>query len=165
MCSTYIVILSLSLRNIWLRVYVIKFIACQTRYFAVNNDIAFCYYPVNTKHLYNICTMLDQRLGRLNDVVQMLCKCFVFAGYEVNSSFNYGPHAPSPKADAPPSEKYHGPLGPLFPIYKSGTEYVIVPTSHTYSFNYLYCRILKGPLGIRHFQCCQFRKFNSDEAI
>ena len=147
MCSTYIVILSLSLRNIWLRVYVIKFIACQTRYFAVNNDIAFCYYPVNTKHLYNICTMLDQRLGRLNDVVQMLCKCFVFAGYEVNSSFNYGPHAN------------------LFPIYKSGTEYVIVPTSHTYSFNYLYCRILKGPLGIRHFQCCQFRKFNSDEAI
>ena len=30
--------------------------------------------PVNTKHLYNICTMLDQRRGRWADVVQMLYK-------------------------------------------------------------------------------------------
>ena len=29
-------------------------------------------YPVNTKHLYSICTVLD--------VVQMLYKCFVFTG-------------------------------------------------------------------------------------
>ena len=36
--------------------------------------------PVNTKHLYNICTMLDQRRRRWVDVVQMLHKCFVFAG-------------------------------------------------------------------------------------
>ena len=36
--------------------------------------------PVNTKHLYSICTMLDQRLRRWSDVVQMLYKCFVFAG-------------------------------------------------------------------------------------
>ena len=36
--------------------------------------------PVNTKHLYNICTMLDQRRRRWADVVQMLYKCFVFAG-------------------------------------------------------------------------------------
>ena len=37
-------------------------------------------YPANTKHLYNICTMLDQRRRRWADVVQMLYKCFVFAG-------------------------------------------------------------------------------------
>ena len=36
--------------------------------------------PVNPKHLYNICTMLDQRRRRWADVVQMLYKCFVFAG-------------------------------------------------------------------------------------
>ena len=36
--------------------------------------------PVNTKHLYNICTMLDQRRRRWADFVQMLYKCFVFAG-------------------------------------------------------------------------------------
>ena len=36
--------------------------------------------PANTKHLYNICTMLDQRRRRWADVVQMLYKCFVFAG-------------------------------------------------------------------------------------
>ena len=36
-------------------------------------------YPVNTKHLYSICTMLDQRRRRWADVVQMLYKCFVFA--------------------------------------------------------------------------------------
>ena len=39
--------------------------------------------PVNTKHLYNICTMLDQRRRRWADVVQMLYKCFVFAGIVV----------------------------------------------------------------------------------
>ena len=36
--------------------------------------------PVNTKHLYSICTMLDQRRKRWADVVQMLYKCFVFTG-------------------------------------------------------------------------------------
>ena len=35
---------------------------------------------VNTKHLYNICTMLDQRRRRWADVLQMLYKSFVFAG-------------------------------------------------------------------------------------
>ena len=38
-------------------------------------------YPLTTKHLYNICAMLDQRRRRWADVVQMLYKCFVFAGY------------------------------------------------------------------------------------
>ena len=33
--------------------------------------------PVNTKHLYNICTMLDQRRKRCAEVLQMLCKCFL----------------------------------------------------------------------------------------
>ena len=28
--------------------------------------------PANTKHLYNICTMLDRRRRRLADVVQLL---------------------------------------------------------------------------------------------
>ena len=36
--------------------------------------------PVNAKHLYSIYTMLDQRRRRWADVVQILCKCFVFAG-------------------------------------------------------------------------------------
>ena len=35
--------------------------------------------PANTKHLYNICTMLDQRRRRWADLVQMLYKWFVFA--------------------------------------------------------------------------------------
>ena len=38
-------------------------------------------YPANTKHLYYICTMLAQRRRRWAGVVQMLYKCFVFAGY------------------------------------------------------------------------------------
>ena len=32
--------------------------------------------PANTKLLYNICTMVDQRRRRWDDVVQMLYKCF-----------------------------------------------------------------------------------------
>ena len=36
--------------------------------------------PVNTKHLYNFCTMLGQRRRRWAGVVQMLYKCFEFAG-------------------------------------------------------------------------------------
>ena len=36
--------------------------------------------PVNRKHLYNICTMLDQRRRRWAVVVHMLCKSFVFVG-------------------------------------------------------------------------------------
>ena len=34
----------------------------------------------NTKHLYNICTMLDQRLRRWSNIVQMPYKCFGFQG-------------------------------------------------------------------------------------
>ena len=37
-------------------------------------------FPANTKHLYNICTTSAQRLRRWSDIVQMLYKCFVFAG-------------------------------------------------------------------------------------
>ena len=40
----------------------------------------FCSIPANTKHLYDICIMLVQRRRRWGDVVQMLHKCFVFAG-------------------------------------------------------------------------------------
>ena len=40
---------------------------------------------VNTKHLYNICTMFDQRRGRWFNVVQFLYKCFVVAGRSLRS--------------------------------------------------------------------------------
>ena len=49
-------------------------------------DIAFLFctavasYPASKKHLYNICTTLAQRLRRWSNIVQMLYKCFVFAG-------------------------------------------------------------------------------------
>ena len=39
-------------------------------------------FPANTKHLYNICKMLGQRRRRWDDIVQMLYKCFVFAGLD-----------------------------------------------------------------------------------
>ena len=38
------------------------------------------YNPANTKHLYSICTTSTQRLRRWPNIVQMLYKCFVFAG-------------------------------------------------------------------------------------
>ena len=41
----------------------------------------FIRYPVNTKHLYIISTMLDQRRRRWADFVQMLYKCSVFTWY------------------------------------------------------------------------------------
>ena len=37
-------------------------------------------YLVNTKYFYSICTMSGQRRRRWPDVVEMLYKCFVFAG-------------------------------------------------------------------------------------
>ena len=36
--------------------------------------------PANTTHLYDICTMLDKRRRRWSNIIQMLYKCFVFAG-------------------------------------------------------------------------------------
>ena len=36
--------------------------------------------PANTKDLYNVWTTLAQRLRRWSNIVQMLYKCFVFAG-------------------------------------------------------------------------------------
>ena len=44
------------------------------------HNILINYYPVNTKHLYSIYTMLDQRRRRWVNAVQMLYKCFAFAG-------------------------------------------------------------------------------------
>ena len=41
--------------------------------------------PVNTKHLYNICTTLVQRLRRCSNIVQMLYKCFVFTGTDMDN--------------------------------------------------------------------------------
>ena len=51
---------------------------CQIPPFNANANLKD--YPANTKYLYNICTMLDQRRRRWADVVQMLYRCFVFAG-------------------------------------------------------------------------------------
>ena len=34
-------------------------------------------YPVNTQHLYNICTMLDQRRRCCADILQAFCVCWV----------------------------------------------------------------------------------------
>ena len=45
--------------------------------------------PVNTKHLYSICTMLDQRRRRWADVIQLLYKCSVFAGNSIWSGIAY----------------------------------------------------------------------------
>ena len=42
-----------------------------------------CILPANTKHLYNSCTMLDERRRRWAEVVKMLYKCFVIAGNKV----------------------------------------------------------------------------------
>ena len=38
------------------------------------------HHPANTKYLYDICTTPAQRLRRWSNIVQMLYKCFVFAG-------------------------------------------------------------------------------------
>ena len=48
---------------------------------AANTYLGLFTFPVNTTHLYNIYTMLDQRRKRWADAVQMLYKCvFLFAG-------------------------------------------------------------------------------------
>ena len=44
-----------------------------------------CDITTNTKHLYNICTMLGQRRRRWSNIVQMLYKCLVFNGKELLS--------------------------------------------------------------------------------
>ena len=46
--------------------------------------------PANTKHLYDICTKLEQRRRRLADVVHMLYKCFLFAGNRPLISYKTG---------------------------------------------------------------------------
>ena len=43
-------------------------------------------YPANTKHLYNICTMLDQRQRRWAGVVQMLYKMFCVCWVAVSNN-------------------------------------------------------------------------------
>ena len=51
-----------------------------------NHHYGYCWriqmvqFQANTEHLYNICTMLAQRRRRWANVVQMLYKCFAFAG-------------------------------------------------------------------------------------
>ena len=50
-------------------------------------------FQANAKHLHSIYTMLDQRRRRWAEVVQMLCKCFVFAGLTIS----YLPSPPIPE--------------------------------------------------------------------
>ena len=58
--------------------------------------------PTNTKHLYSIYTMSDQRRRRRADIVWVLYKCFVFAGISRNPPtstpwwFNAGPSSAMP---------------------------------------------------------------------
>ena len=52
--------------------------ACESVWFVVDTNSSAC--KANTKHLFDICAMLDQRRRRWADVAQMLHKCFVFAG-------------------------------------------------------------------------------------
>ena len=53
------------------------------------NHFVVVMYPVNTKHLYNVCAMLDQRRRRWADVVQMLYKYFVLAGFALREQVSY----------------------------------------------------------------------------
>ena len=50
--------------------------------------------PVNTKHLYSMCAMLDQRRICWADVVLMLCKCFVFIGFILLFGFAWHSYVP-----------------------------------------------------------------------
>ena len=56
--------------------------------------------PANTKHLCNISTMSDQRRRRWADVVQMLHKCFVFAGWWLVKQTSW--HCRGTRVHAPP---------------------------------------------------------------
>ena len=75
----------------------------------------------NTKHLYNICTMLDQRRRRWDDIVQMLYKCFVFAGIY-----------PAQNQLGPVSGRYH-----LLPGYDFSFSLIIICN---YSKVFVSCR-------------------------
>ena len=57
-----------------------------TEVFIIYSDI-YNDFPVNTKLLYNMCTMLDQRRRHGADIVKMLYKCFVFTGLRVQAIF------------------------------------------------------------------------------
>ena len=53
---------------------------------AVRSDVVFLLWksrqcPANAKHFYDICTTSTQRLRRRSNIVQMLYKCFLFAGW------------------------------------------------------------------------------------
>ena len=57
--------------------------------------------PVSAKHLYNICTMLDQRRRRWTDVVQMLYKILCWLGRPARlraNAFHVGPAPRRPLA-------------------------------------------------------------------
>ena len=58
-------------------------------------------YQVSAKHLYNICTMLVRRRRRGADIVQMLYKCFVFAGQLHTDVILLRPHSYSTSEFAP----------------------------------------------------------------
>ena len=74
-CIPFIVSCVILNLNIMLRMYACRYLIvtslCLHRW---GGD------PANTQDLYTICTMLDQRRRRRDDLVQMLYKCFVLAG-------------------------------------------------------------------------------------
>ena len=56
-------------------------VPCSTiRFDSMSVERATSKHKTFLQHLHNICTMLDQRRRRWADVVQMIYKCYVFAG-------------------------------------------------------------------------------------
>ena len=50
---------------------------------ALPNGVVLAVVPAKTKHFYNICTTVAQRLRRLSNIVHIFCKCFVLTGIGV----------------------------------------------------------------------------------
>ena len=64
----------------WMRlIEPLRVVLSYNRRFTLGIDIL-NHIPGNTNHLYKICTTLAQRFWRWTNIVQMLYKCFVFAG-------------------------------------------------------------------------------------
>ena len=87
-CSSYYYFLQHSVINKMMYIYTAKIIflskCCRhAMTFYANAHFPYSRYPANTKHLYNICTTSAQRFRRWSNIVQMLFKCFVFAGWSL----------------------------------------------------------------------------------
>ena len=95
--------------------------------------------PVNTKHLCNICTMLDQRRRRWADVVRMLYKCFVFAGIPCVCGSPWTPTSTAQQSKHP----------------TLSTSCIPVNTKHLYNIciTFVQCRPNVGDVGPTLYKC------------